>query len=72
MNMSKVVQVQMVPGTKKTVNLDDDASVADAIAAAELTTEGYQISVSDNPSANTATKVNNGALIMLTRAVKGA
>ena len=69
---NKYVEVMIVPGDKKNVELPSGATVADAIAAAGFDSSGYQVAVSDDPKAKLATNINNGARVVLTRQVKGA
>jgi putative ubiquitin-RnfH superfamily antitoxin RatB of RatAB toxin-antitoxin module len=65
------VKVTMVPGAIKNVMLNDGATVADALAAADLSaTDGYTIQV-DGQTATTSTAVQDGSRVILARSAKG-
>lgn len=68
----KIVEVKMLPGFRREVEVDDGATVRDAVAVAGLSLDQHSISVSDNPSATADSVVSNGATILLTRQTKGA
>lgn len=68
----KFVTVQVIPGTARNVQLEDNATVEDAIRAAEFTSSGFNVSISNDPQGTVNSIVKNGAEVMLTRQVKGA
>lgn len=72
MNNYVTVQVTKVPGAMKTVTLEaENNKVSDAIAAAELeVATGYEIRV-DDEIATMDTRVDDGAVIVITKMIKG-
>lgn len=72
MNNYITVQVTKVPGAMKTVTLEADSNrVSDAIAAAELeVAQGYEVRV-DDEIANLETRLEDGAVVVITKMIKG-
>ena len=68
----KYVKVMTIPGRSQQVEVDDDATVADCVAKAGMSLDGYQVTVTSNNSANANTVPVNGDDVVLTRQVKGA
>lgn len=69
----KYVKVMTVPGKGVDVQVADDATVGTAVQAANMTTDGFSITLSPFvEGANANTNVADGSTIVLTRAVKGA
>lgn len=66
------VQVTKVPGAMKTITLEtENKTVADALAAAEITAgAGYEIRVDDD-IATEDTVLSNGAVVVVTKMIKG-
>lgn len=65
------VQITKVPGAMKTLTLENGATVKDALAAAELeVAQGYEIRV-DDEIATVDTALENGAVIVITKMIKG-
>lgn len=65
------VQVTKVPGAMKTVTLENGATVRDALSAAELElTQGYELRV-DDEVATLDTAISDGAVIVITKMIKG-
>ena len=65
------VQITKVPGAMKTLTLENGATVKDALAAAELeVAQGYEIRV-DDEIATVDTVLENGAVIVITKMIKG-
>ena len=72
MNNYITVQVTKVPGAMKTVTLEEENNkVSDAIAAAELeVAQGYEVRV-DDEVANLETRLEDGAVVVITKMIKG-
>lgn len=68
----KYVEVIQISGRTATVELANDATVADAISQAGFDTNGYKVSVSGHPDAGMSHVVENNGRIILAREVKGA
>jgi len=69
----KYVKVMTIPGRSAQVEIEDNATVADAVAKAGMTLDGYQITLTSQASgANGNSIPANGDDIVLTRQVKGA
>ena len=65
-------KIIVVPGTVQEVALNDDATVADALAAASITQgAGMTLTVNGN-AANDSTVLTDGARVILTKEAKGA
>lgn len=67
-----IVTVMIIPGDSRTVELENGATVAQAITAAGFDSNGYQVALSSNPNATAASPVGEGDKVVLTRQVKGA
>ena len=72
MNNYITVQVTKVPGAMKTVTLEtENNTVNDAIKAAELdVAQGYEVRV-DDEIANLETRLEDGAVVVITKMIKG-
>lgn len=72
MNNYITVQVTRVPGAMKTVTLEaENNTVNDAIKAAELeVAQGYEVRV-DDEIANLETRLDDGAVVVITKMIKG-
>lgn len=72
MNGYITVQVTKVPGAMKTITLEEEnRTVADALNAAEIAVEnGYEIRV-DDEVATTNTELSDGAVVVVTKMIKG-
>lgn len=72
MNNYITVQVTKVPGAMKTVTLEtENNTVNDAIKAAELdVAQGYEVRV-DDEIANLETRLDDGAVVVITKMIKG-
>jgi len=69
----KYVKVMTIPGRSQQVEVEDSATVADCVAKAGMTTDGYQITLTSQASGANANSVpQNGDDVVLTRQVKGA
>lgn len=65
------VQITKVPGAMKTLTLENNSTVADALHAAEMEVEnGYEIRV-DDEIANTSTILEDGSVVVITKMIKG-
>ena len=65
------VKVTQVPGSIANVALEDGATVADALTAANMSVqEGFVIKV-DGVEATTSTPVRDGSRVILSRGAKG-
>lgn len=65
------VQVSKVPGPMSTITLEGGATVADALAQANITAEnGYEVRMNNN-TVSLDTEVTNNALIIVTKMIKG-
>lgn len=69
----KYITVMTVPGRSQQVEVTDDATIADAVRAADQELGGYSISVSPHvASPSASTNIAPNSTICLTRQVKGA
>ena len=64
------VKVVQVGKTIRTVTIDDEATVATAIRAAEFSADGYQITVNGS-SASNSTPLRDGDTVTLAAKAKG-
>ena len=64
------VRVGQLPGVVQEIALEDGATVADALAAAELDSEGYEVRVNGTPAEGT-TSVSEGQTVLLIKKIKG-
>lgn len=65
------VQVAKMPGAMKTLVLEQGSTVADALRVAEIeVTAGYEVRV-DNDKAEMDTVLNNNAVVIVTKMIKG-
>lgn len=65
-----IVRVARMPGSFQEIELDDGATVGEAISAANLDPAGYEIR-SNNQNAELGDLVEDGQSIMLVKKVKG-
>jgi len=68
----RYVEVMQMPGERKSIELEDGATVGQACEKAGFPTNGYTVGVSNDPNATLGSQVADGARIILTRQVKGA
>jgi sulfur carrier protein ThiS len=66
----KTVTVGMVPGPLSQVAVEDDATVAAVLAAADLDAAGLEIKLNGS-AATLETRVSDGSRIFLVKKVKG-
>lgn len=65
------VKVTKVPGAMQTITLEEGATVADALRIANITAEsGYEIRV-DNEVASIDQTLDDGAVVIVTKMIKG-
>lgn len=65
------VQVAKMPGAMKTLVLEQGSTVADALRVAEIeVSAGYEVRV-DNDKAEMDTVLNNNAVVIVTKMIKG-
>lgn len=65
------VQVTRVPGAMKTITLEQGATVRDALALAEVElSQGYEVRV-DDEIATVDTVLEDGAVVVLSKMIKG-
>lgn len=65
------VQVTRVPGAMKTITLEQGATVRDALAVAEVKlSQGYEVRV-DDEIATVDTVLEDGAVVVLSKMIKG-
>lgn len=65
------VQIAKMPGAMKTLVLEEGSTVADALRVAEIEmTSGYEVRV-DNDKAEMNTVLNNNAVVIVTKMIKG-
>ena len=65
------VQVAKMPGAMKTLALEPGSTVADALRVAEIEmTSGYEVRV-NNDKADTTTVLENNAVVIVTKMIKG-
>lgn len=65
------VQVTRVPGAMKTITLEQGATVRDALAVAEVElSQGYEVRV-DDEIATVDTVLEDGAVVVLSKMIKG-
>lgn len=65
------VQVTRVPGAMKTITLEQGATVRDALAIAEVElSQGYEVRV-DDEIATVDTVLEDGAVVVLSKMIKG-
>lgn len=65
------VQVTRVPGAMKTITLGQGATVRDALAIAEVElSQGYEVRV-DDEIATVDTVLEDGAVVVLSKMIKG-
>lgn len=65
------VKVMQIPGTIREVALEDDATVSDALSAAEMTVSaGYTLKVDGN-EAEVSQPLTNGQNITISNSAKG-
>lgn len=65
------VQVAKMPGAMKTIVLEQGSTVADALRIAEIeVAAGYEVRV-DNDKAEMTTVLNNNAVVIVTKMIKG-
>lgn len=65
------VQITKVPGAMKTLTLENNSTVTDALNAAEMNVEnGYEIRV-DDEVATVNTVLEDGAVIVIAKMIKG-
>ena len=65
------VKITKVPGGVQEISLNEDATVADALEAANLDATGYSITVNGS-EADTDDSLDDGDRIVLAQAVKSA
>lgn len=66
------VKAGTVPGVLRDVAIEDGASVADVLAAAGLSSEGYQVRLNGEAITNPAgEEIEEGDTILLSRQIKG-
>ena len=64
------IRVAVVPGQITTVELESGATVADALRMADVSAEGFTITV-NGAASGTSRALEDGDKILLTKAVKG-
>ena len=68
--MTITVKVAVVPGTVTEVALEEGSTVADAIAAANVDTDGYSVKLNGVATANDQT-LSDGARLFISKEAKG-
>ena len=68
----KYVTVMCLPGRTARIEIGDEATVKDACDTAGFDTNGYQVTMTSNPSATLQSIPANGDQIVLSRQAKGA
>lgn len=66
-----VVKVGTMPGRIEEYALDEGATVSDALAIADISTEGYQIKV-NSVEADLGTELKDNDIVLLVKKIKGA
>jgi len=66
----KEITIGKVPGTLSNIAVDDNAKVSDALAAAELNADGFEIRL-NGAEASLNTPVPDGAKVFLVKKIKG-
>jgi len=69
--MARKVVVSIVPGKSVTVEVDENGTVADALAAASVSPEGYQVRAGGSVLNDLNAPVEDGDNLVVTRQVKG-
>ena len=64
------VRIGRLPGKIEEIALNGGRSVADALAASELDSEGYEIRVNGSPS-DFDTELSDGDTVLLVKKIKG-
>lgn len=65
------VTVGIFPGAVRRVTLNGSRTLAEALAAAGLETNGYRVNVNGNPTENFAQTLSDNDKVFLTRQIKG-
>ena len=69
--MTNILKVGVMPGRIQEVAVDETTTIADALALAELSAEGFEVKLDGTPVTDLTASATTGSVLLLTKKVKG-